>query len=95
MNKSIMQNKNRTYGSTSMPQINTTICVGDVAFTFRGDSFAVVAAGIEDRHEYAATKPRNEIIERAIIAKIEFGLNGNFVPEELQSDLRRIEREKH
>jgi hypothetical protein len=91
----IMKNENRTYGTTSMPQIDTTICVGEVAFIFRGSPFAVIAAGIEGGHAYAATKPRNEIIERAIISKIEFGFNGNFAPTEVQSELQELERDKH
>jgi len=95
MNISIQKDRNRSYGTTSMPQIDTTICVADVTFMFRSDSFQVVAVGIEGGRAYAATEPRNEIVERTIIAKMEFGLNGNFAPSEVQSELRRIEQDDH
>lgn len=70
--------------------VNTTFVVADLVFTFGGNRYSVVKAGIADDRPYAETEPRNSTVEDCICRNIAEHMPLPFTPKEVQDALQQI-----
>ena len=75
-------------GHYRMQGLDSIFNTDDLAFKFNGGNYTLIAAGTQDKLAFAATSPRNSMVEDLIVGAIEHGkLTANTTKEELQNEL--------
>jgi len=69
--------------------MDTSIVVQGVTLTFNGQSFQMIRAGFKDDQPYAEVKPRNAVVESAIVAHIKRSMPFPFSIQEIQDTLTK------
>lgn len=69
--------------------MDTSIAVSGVAVVFNGQRFEMVKAGFTNDIPYAEVKPRNETVERVIVAHIKRNMPFPFSVQEIQDTLTK------
>lgn len=69
--------------------VDTSIIVRGVTLTFKGQSFEMVSAGFKDDIAYAEVKPRNAVVEEAVIAHIKSSMPFPFSIQDIQNTLTK------